>query len=178
MPLVSMPSASPSPGSGRVVLATTDGPMDVAVAADSSFVPPGRTVAPTRAGDLCVTPCVADLPFGKYRLFFASKTGDHGDSDDIVVGEGLTVYERAPGRYTTPSIPDRIAPALALALGVILVAVGANVGAQNVANGGSPALGLALAGGGIAIGAGSGFWLYDASRATVQHGSTTTWRER
>jgi hypothetical protein len=61
---------------------------------------------------------------------------------------------------------------------VILVAVGANVGAQNVANGGSPALGLALAGGGIAIGAGSGFWLYDASRATVQHGSTTTWRER
>jgi hypothetical protein len=161
-----------------VVLDTTDGPMRVTAQADSSFVPPGSSVAPSRTGELCLTPCAADLPTGRYRLFMSSVDGEHGDTDDLIVREGTTVYRRAPGKYETPSISNRVPAALVLSLGLVLTSVGLVVAAGSSTSSQSSSMtgGLLLTGLGGAIAVGGGFWLYDASRAVRQSGATTVWQ--
>src|SRR5262245_10972846 len=74
-PPISVPSVPVPEGFGRVVLHGTDGPMRISVRADESFIPPGMSVPPTRSGELCVTPCVVDLPAGRYKLFLVSDDG-------------------------------------------------------------------------------------------------------
>jgi hypothetical protein len=181
MPSVQLPPSPPAAGNGRVVLDTTDGPMRVFMEADPSFVPPGAKAPPSRSGELCVTPCVADLPVGKYRLFMSAEGGEqHGDTDDLLVGEGVTYYRRAPGKYTTPTIPEKVPPWLVIGLGAVLMPVGFALAVSSAApNGGSgdPVPGLLLVGAGIGLGIGGGVWLYEASRATRQRGATTTWTE-
>jgi hypothetical protein len=184
IPSVQLPPYPPRPGEGRIVLDTTDGPMRLSMASDPSFVPPGASTAPSRAGELCLTPCVADLPFGKYRLFMTAENGEHGDTDDLLVGQGLTVYRRAPGKYTTPTIADRIAPGALLVLGITLFSVGtvlassaAASSATGSSSGESAVPGLLLAGAGVGLGIGGGIWVYEASRAIRQRGATTTWTE-
>lgn len=184
MPAVNLPATPPPVGEGRVVLDAIDGPMNVTVQADTTFVPPGATVAPSRTGELCVTPCAADLPLGRYRLFLSSRDGEHGDTDDLVVSQGVTVYRRAAGKYVSPSVANRILPASVFVLGLVVASVGLAVSegtttAQSGTSGssGTPVAGLVLLGLGVAMAIGGGIWTYDASRAVQQQGATTTWQE-
>jgi hypothetical protein len=183
MPAVQLPPSPPARGTGRVVFDTTDGPMRVSITSDPTFVPPGGSAPPSRSGELCLTPCVADLPQGKYRLFMYAEGGQQaGDSDDLVVGEGMTVYRRAPGKYTTPTITERVPPAIVTVLGVVLFSVGLSlttVSAAPSTNGSSnsPLPGLLLGGIGLGLGIGGGVWFYETSRATRQRGATTMWTE-
>jgi len=152
--------------------------MRVTVEADPGFVPPGATVAPSRTGQLCLTPCAADLPFGRYRVYLSSPSGQHGDVDELIVDQGLTVYRRAPGQYVTPSVANKAAPLVVVVLGLALATVGLTLAASSAANNGSAAPGLVVGGLGIAAAAAGWGWLYDASRAVQQSGATTTWREQ
>ena len=172
MPNVSMPSNPVPEGHARVVLDVVDGPMRVAAKYDPSFVPPGAAAPTARSGELCTTPCVVDLPKGRYRLFLSATGGTDpgtGDVDDVVLGDGTYVYRRAPGRYQTPSIYDGIAPAAVLLASITGIAVGAAL----LADDDSRVIGGVLIGGGVAGTIGGGIWGYDASRAESQDGATT-----
>ncbi len=172
MPNVAMP-ASPVPvGHGRVVLDVVDGPMRVVAKYDPSFVPPGGTPPTARSGELCTTPCVVDLPKGRYRLFLSATGGTDpgtGDVDDLVLDEGTYVYRRAPGRYQTPSLYDSVAPAALMIVSVTAIVVGGALLSDSEGR----VAGGALLGGGIAGTIGAGIWGYDASRAEAQDGATT-----
>lgn len=176
MPNVAWPPYAPAPGSGRVVLHGTDGPMHVVAQADASFVPPGHSVPPTRTGDLCqATPCVADLPVGRYKLYLTSADGSfsHGDTDDITVTEGVTYYVRAPGRYEPPEWL-RVYPVVLVTAAAAMAVTGIVLAAENE---GTPrTAGLVMIGGGVVLGVWGGIELYDASRAKQQEGATTIWR--
>jgi hypothetical protein len=173
---VPWPQYPPAAGYGRVLLHGTDGPMRIVAQADASFVPPGHSVPPTRTGDLCAsTPCVADLPVGRYKLYLSSADGafKHGDTDDLTVTEGVTYYVRAPGRYEPPEW-IRVYPLVLVTAAAALIVTGAVVAAENE---GTPrAAGIAMLGGGAVLGVWGGIELYDASRAKQQDGATTVWR--
>jgi hypothetical protein len=153
--------------------------MRVAAKYDPSFTPPGGPTQLGRSGELCVTPCVVDLPVGKYRLFFSpveNSDSTLGDTDDLVVEEGLTVYRRVPGRYRAPSQLDQLGPAAVIVAGTVAVTVAALLAVRSKADGqDSGPSGLLLIGGLAALG-GGGFWAYDSSRATQQDGASSTWR--
>jgi hypothetical protein len=116
---VTLPPTPVPDGYGRVILNGSDGPMKITARADTTFVPPGHPVPPNRTGDLCTTPCIADLPVGRYELYMTSADGSyaHGDTDMLDVTEGVTHYERAPGKFVQPKwIP--VLPTLVVAVGV------------------------------------------------------------
>ena len=101
LPRVDMPTTAPAAGNARVVLHTTDGPMRVEARADLDFVPPGSNAPPTRFGELCVTPCVVDLPPGKYKLYLTSADGGYARGDvDNETGKVAVL----PANSTTPKI--------------------------------------------------------------------------
>jgi hypothetical protein len=175
MPRVTLPATPLAPRHGRVVLEATDGPMRVVAKYDPSFVPPGGVTEQGRSGELCVTPCVVDLPVGKYRLFLsATEAVDaaSGDTDDLVVSEGLQVYRRAPGRYETPTPIDHVGPAAVLIASVTAITVGSVLLAKEDTR--APGVGLVI--GGVVGGALGSFWGYNASRATQQDGATTAFQ--
>lgn len=177
LPALALPRTPVAADHGRVVLDTTDGPMRVVAEYDPSFAPPGAPPVTTRTGELCVTPCVADLPVGRYRLYLSSVSGDgRGDTDDLVVGEGLSAYRRAPGKYTTPTITNGIAPGALLIASMLAIAFGGALLGQSDGDGGSTPGGLVLVGAGVGGLIGGGIWAYDASRAEQQEGSSTTWQ--
>jgi hypothetical protein len=177
MPAVALPESPLSPDQARVVLDTTDGPMRLTVQSDPSFVPPGADRAPSRVGELCTTPCVADLPVGRYRLFLAPTGGaSTGDADDITLSHGLTIYRRAPGKYETPSLTNAIPPAVLLAASLVLTVLAPLAAASASDNGGRTGA-LVLTGLGVAGLIGGGLWLYDARRATQQEGATAVWQQ-
>ena len=159
---------------GRLVLNGTDGPLKVSARGNTVFIPAGRQSAPSQTGELCVTPCIVDLPAGKYRLFMTSADGsyDRGDTDNIEVREGVNFYVRAPGKFEPPTW-IHILPNLVIVTGVLMVAVGA--GLSNQESGDGQTLGLGLMVGGVAVGVGGGLLLYDASRGSHQEGASTRW---
>jgi len=161
-------------GSGRVVLHGTDGPMRITARADTAFVPPGTQMQPTRTGELCTTPCAVDLPVGNYKLYMTSADGSysHGDTDTIVVREGLTYYVRAPGKFEPPQW-IHVLPTVIFAAGLTLALVGATMTTSEDET--TQTTGMVLLGGGIAVSIGGGILAYDASRGTQQDGATTTW---
>jgi hypothetical protein len=170
MPNVRLPSTPPAERYARVIIDTTDGPMLVTARYDPSFVPPGGPPTTTQSGELCTTPCFADLPVGKYRFYLSAAAGTDpsaGDTDDVTLAEpGVYVYRRAPGRYDTPSPTDQIGPA-----GVIIVSTVA-IGGDDA----NQAAGGALVIGGIAGNIAGGVWAYEASRAVKQDGRATLFR--
>ena len=175
MPVVTLPATPPPPRVGRVVLDATDGPMRVSAKYDPSFVPPGGSVEQGRSGELCVTPCVVDLPVGKYRLFLSAPdavSSSRGDTDDLVVAEGVQIYRRAPGLYRTPSPIDALGPAAVFVASVVMVIGGAALAQDSDKRG----LGTGVAVGGLVGGVLGGVWAYDASRARQQDGATTSWQ--
>lgn len=178
MPPVQWPPYAPPGGYGRVVLHGTDGPMHIVAQADASFVPPGHSVPPTRTGDLCPsTPCVADLPVGRYKLYLSSADGafKHGDTDELMVTEGVTYYVRAPGRYEPPEWLAPL-PIVLLTGAVGLLVAGTVLAANEHGSSDSRTAGYVMLGGGAAIGVWGSIELYESSRAKQQDGATTTWR--
>jgi hypothetical protein len=175
-PPVAVPPGPVAGGFGRVVLHGTDGSMNITARADETFIPPGMSVPPTRSGELCTTPCIVDLPVGRYKLYLVSADGSvpGGDVDSIEVREGLTYYVRAPGRSEprtwVPALPVMITIAGAAALigGAALL----SADDDSTRTGGV----LLLAAGGVAVVGGSIVY-YDASRGTQQQGATTSWWE-
>lgn len=174
LPRVDMPTTAPAAGNARVVLHTTDGPMRVEARADLDFVPPGSNAPPTRFGELCVTPCVVDLPPGKYKLYLTSADGGYarGDVDIVNIHEGNNFYIRAPGKFDSPHWVHML-PTLVLLAGVTGVIVGGTIATHN--DSGAQTAGLLLAGGGVAITIAGGIYLYDESRGSTQAGATTYW---
>ncbi len=132
---------------------------------------------PNRTGELCDTPCVVDLPAGRYKLYMTPADGSYanGDSDMMQVGAGrLTYYLRAPGKFEQPEwIP--IAPTALVTLAVLAAAGGASLLVSDDSS--NRTTGGILLGGGAAIGIVGGIWYYDASRGAIQAGATTTWNE-
>ena len=182
-PNVPLPQAPIAEGHGRVVLEGTDGPMKIAVRADMSFIPPGYDVAPTRSGELCTTPCVADLPVGRYKLFMSgTHEGDNtGDTDTMMVREGVNYYVRAPGQFEPPTWTP-VAPTALIILGVTLATVGVALASgssddsgDDTGSGEVSPVSLGLIGAGIALTIGGGIWSYDQGRGTRQEGATTAW---
>lgn len=177
MPRVQIPNTPIGANRGRVVLDTTSGPMRVLAKYDPSFVPPGAPTEKGVSGELCITPCVVELPVGKYRLFFSATEGSEpslGDSDDLIVSEGLTIYRRAPGRYRTPSPVDQLGPAALFVLGITAITVGTLL----ISDHDDKAAPTALIGGGAAAVIGGGVWGYHQSRATQQDGASTVWQQQ
>jgi hypothetical protein len=159
---------------GRLLVDTTDGPMRVTLQYDPRFSPPGASPPFSRTGELCTTPCAADLPFGAYRVFLASAGSEQrGDTDDLVIDAGLNVYRRAPGRYEAPTVADRVGPTFVLIAGMAAMLGG---GILLAGDGDKKAPGVALLAIGVGVSIGGGVWLYDASRATTQRGATTFFR--
>ncbi len=149
--------------------------MRVTAKFDPSFTPPGGSTERGVTGELCVTPCAVDLPVGKYRLFFSPMENSGsalGDTDDLIVNEGITVYRRAPGLYRTPSPTDQIGP------GALVVAgsTSATVGAIIAPNKDNSALAASLIVGGAAALIGGALWGYDNGRATQRDGASTVWQ--
>jgi hypothetical protein len=174
-PAIQLPTAPIQPGTARVVLTTTDTPMKITAQADASFVPPGATVAPTRSGELCTTPCVVDLPLGRYKLFMnAARPGtDNGDVDELLVNPGVNYYVRAPGKYEAPEwIP--VVPTLLVVAGAVLLTGGAILAGAGDDTGSHVGGGTLMAGG-LSLGIVGGVMSYNKSRATMQQGATTTW---
>ena len=175
-PAVPLPPAPPPPHYGRVVLSSTDAALNITVRADTTFVPPGHPVPPNRTGELCTTPCAADLPIGRYKLYMTSADGSYsqGDTDRLDVREGVNYYIRAPGKFEEPTwLP--VLPSVLVGLATVAVLGGAvllSSGEDSQQTGGA-----LLIRGGIALGVGGGILYYDASRGAIQEGATTTWTE-
>jgi hypothetical protein len=174
MPAVTLPATGLPARTGRVVIDATDGPMRVVARFDPSFVPPGGPVERGRSGELCVTPCVVDLPVGKYRLFLSATEAvdsSAGDIDDVIVDEGVQVYRRAPGRYRTPTATDALGPGVVLVVSLLALAAGSALTAHEDSRG----AGAGLLIGGVVGGGLGGVWAYDKSRATQQDGASSSW---
>jgi hypothetical protein len=179
VPALSQPGNPLPERYARIVLDTTDGPMRVEARNDPSFVPAGGPMTATRSGELCVTPCIVDLPVGRYRLYFSATEhvdAGSGDTDDLVVPEpGHYVFRRAPGQYRTPSIAEAIPPGAVIVLSSVALSAGLFIAGTNED---ATTVGLGLSALGLAGGIAGGIWAYDASRATQQQGTTTFWRQR
>jgi hypothetical protein len=169
VPPVALPPAPPKPGLGRVVLWSTDGQMSVVAQGAQAF----QATQAAKSGELCVTPCVADMPPGNYTLYLQGLGPNaSGDVDQLMVSDRLTYYLRAPGHFEHPTwIPA--GPTIVSTLGVVLATVGlALLGGQSS---GTRTSGIFLVGIGAAVGIGGGVLIYDAQRGKIQKGATTTW---
>jgi hypothetical protein len=172
-PPVSLPAAPPANDRARVVIFTTDGPMRVVAEAAPQFQ--ARAAEQPRSGELCVSPCVVDVPPGRYRLFLENvnlgaggATG--GDVDDLQLPPGLTYYLRAPGHFEHPTwIPW--APFLVGVTGIIVASIGLGL----AATGEHETPGLVVLGAGLGLAIGGSVYAYDAQRGSIQQGATTQW---
>ncbi|HMR07708.1 MAG TPA: hypothetical protein PKA88_18120 [Polyangiaceae bacterium] len=174
-PNIQLPAAPIAPHHARVVLHSTDDALKITARADTAFVPPGHPVPPNRTGELCTTPCVTDLPIGRYKLFMSSADGsyDQSDTDTLEVREGLNYYLRAPGKFEEPTwIP--VLPTVLTVLGVAAIAGGTALASDSED---TRTTGLIIAGGGLALTITGGVLMYDAQRGAIQKGATTTWTE-
>jgi hypothetical protein len=171
-PPVSLPSTPILPERGRVVVWTTDGPMRVVAEAQAQFqaeAHPGP-----RAGELCVSPCVVDVPPGNYKLYLSGigATAALGDVDELRVGQGLTYYLRAPGKFDPPRWLPGGATAVVVG-GAIVTAIGLGIALSP--NDKATVPGTVTVGVGLALLVGGGIYLYDAQRGSIQEGATTQW---
>lgn len=175
-PPVALPQQPIPDGFGRVVLHSTDDPMRVSARADVAFVPPGMNVPATRTGELCVTPCVVDLPHGHYRLFLASADGSYeqSDTDDMVVRQGITYHVRAPGKFVPPTWLPVLPTVLVIAASAAIMGGAALAAGDDTSQ---KTTGGILIGVGVGVGIGGGLLYYDASRGARQDGATTEWNE-
>jgi hypothetical protein len=167
-PPVPLPATPPANDLARVVLFTTDGPMRVVAEAAPQF----QAREQPRSGQLCVSPCVVDVPPGRYTLFFENVTpgASGGDVDEMQVPPGLTYYLRAPGRFEHPTwIPW--SPFLVGVAGVIVTSVGLGL----AASGRDATPGLIVMGAGLGLTIGGAIYTYDAQRGSIQQGATTQW---
>jgi hypothetical protein len=168
MPAVAMPATPVLAGHGRVVIDTSDGPMDVVAQTTASFT---SNVAP-RSGFLCRTPCVVDLPLGSYTLYFSglAKESSRGDVARLEVSEGVNVLRRAPGKYQPPEEGETTAGLLLFTAGLTALSLGLVLAA--VSDEHAPGIVLATVGAGATVG---GIALMPGKQAEQQEGATTAW---
>lgn len=134
-PQVSLEPGEPQQGEGRVTIDVVDGPADVGLvraqstgvawSTYSTAVSFGENVMP-----VCTSPCVANLPYGNYRIKTSVLSDSSiGDSAGVlVVGQNPSVWRRAP--TITKSRPGLywggfIMVTTGLALGPMLLGFGA-----------------------------------------------------
>ncbi len=175
-PSIPVPRTPLPAGYGRVVLDSTDARLKITARADTAFVPPGSQVKPTRVGELCITPCVVDLPVGNYKLYMtgADDSNNEGDTDVLQVREGLTYYRRAPGKFDPPTwIP--VLPSVLIGVATVGLLSGALVASSK--NTSQQMAGYGIMAGSVAFGVTGGIMYYDASRGARQEGASTTWTE-
>ena len=94
LPNLALPREPIAEGSGRLVIDVVDGPMQV------TLVPSSTTWRPSDPRQLrCITPCIRDLPFGIYDLYFSNSLSDKrvGDSSLVEIVSGTTIVRHAPG---------------------------------------------------------------------------------
>jgi hypothetical protein len=98
-------AGSAAPGSGRVLIDSSDGPADVAYVAGppSAFHPPPRHDDPWDVDAIpasCTTPCWLELPYGEHVLRLTLRA-DSSRRDLVTVpfAPGSAVYRRALGRH-------------------------------------------------------------------------------
>jgi len=167
MPVVTFPADPPGAGEGRLVIDSVDGPTPVTAQSLERFE--GAASRPAPVGTLCTTPCVVDLPLGRYRLLLAGPSDDPGRDDvvEVEVGEGVSVIRRAPGKHevseSTPTVP------ILLVVGGV---AGLGAGAAVIGSGDGTAGGLLLGGGAALTIGGAVTW---PSGATEQEGASTYW---
>lgn len=167
MPVVTFPAQPAGPGEGRLVVDSVDGPMHVRAQNLERFE--GAAPGPVPAGTLCTTPCVADLPLGRYRLHLSGLVGDpaHDDVVEVEVREGVNVIRRAPGKHATA---DDL-PALPLVL-LVSGSVGILAGSAFIGNGDGTAGGILLGGGAALTIGGAVTWPRGEMQ---QNGASTYW---
>jgi hypothetical protein len=174
--------AQPVPeGHGRLLVDTTDGSMSVNARFKQGFVAPGNKPSSSRQGELCTTPCGADLPFGRYELFLYAPGQHGGDSFEVDVTEGTTHVLRAPTRTTAPTFVDTssgvmIAAGIALmSLSPAILVAGVDEETDTI-SGGAVAGTVAL----FSVGAVLAIWGYlnnvEKTRGTTEPGASTIWR--
>lgn len=117
-PPIPMPTTPPAPGMVRTVVHSTDGPTTVSARAEEHFDVPSNKFSFRRQNPLCVTPCVVDLPIGKYQLTFETPAGERlsQDTDTVELKPGVNYLVRAPGKNYPSQAP--VAPAWVLGAGI------------------------------------------------------------
>lgn len=185
MPAVELPDTPVSGGFGRVVLESVDGRAEVFAVWAGPLDEPTHQV-PTQQprqfnGRICLTPCTADLPLGRYDIYFTARFGTEvrGDAALLTVHRGLNVHRRALGAGTPPSDDDRSAGYALAALGSTGLAAGAGLTLGAAVTGGEQ---VSMAAGVVTLVIGAvtalvGGIVLDRARATERAGASTTWVE-
>jgi hypothetical protein len=139
LPDVALPSSPPEEGMGRLIVDAVDGSMRLAI------IPSSATARLDANQKWCITPCVRDLPYGQYDLYFAALSRrSHGDTTVVNLGRGTTVVRFAPGVHR-PASEFQLFPDLLGAAGGLLLLGSLGVGLTSGAHAVSPAV-LSLGG--------------------------------
>ena len=123
------------------------------------------------------TPCVVDLPLGRYKLFLSSADGafENGDTDQLHVRSGVNYYVRAPARVEPPD-PFPVGPVVTLVLsGAAMIAGISLLSEDSDAFAPDQVTSYVLLSGSLVGGIAGGIWYHNASRGIEQEGSTTNW---
>lgn len=139
-------------GAGRLYVDVVDGPTPVRSVERSSLrlqIGGGTLLAHRRRTEqLCVTPCLVDLPYGRYELAFPSRGSGRLETDEINVGPSPMVYRRALGLHDPPGaghalgIVSTVFGAIAMVIGTVFLPVGLGTDSDSMARAGGITLGV------------------------------------
>lgn len=103
MPAVDLASMPAVPNQGQVVLDTVDGPASVIeVLATETWSGQYVSAYGERTAPVCVTPCIANLPYGARTLRFISRVDrERVSTESVVVTTNPTVHRYNVGRIRT-----------------------------------------------------------------------------
>lgn len=103
MPAVDLASMPPVPNQGQVVLDTADGPATVVeVLATETWSGQYTSAYGERTAPVCITPCIANLPYGPRTLRFSSRVDpERVSTESVVVTSNPTVHRYNIGRVRT-----------------------------------------------------------------------------
>ncbi len=171
--LPSLPVEPPPPvqDQGQVALEAVGGParVEVILATEqwSGTYVAGSSV---RTAPVCVTPCVANLPYGSHELRFQSLKDPSLMSTDVVtVATKPSVFRYQIGRTET-HIGKSLGGIMLFSFGIVGAATGLSLAAADI--GGGPMIGVGLLGLGVSV---VGGLLWNAGRTEVQPGAGTQW---
>jgi len=181
-PSIAIEPGPPPPGTGRVVLDSTDGPTEVqevvAYASGEAYGARGFGFASaTSTKPICETPCVADLPYGNHHLLFGRDDANARYEATVVAGAKPSVYRVAPSVTTGPSarglavVIDVLALS-ALIFGPVVMANASKAPSDVRENYQAAAVAVTVAG---VVALGVGLVVDFAGRGTIQPGSGVQW---
>ena len=143
-------------GRGRVVVDVEDGPTEVLTVERQRWILGGGnhtlSFRTTSTEVLCMSPCIVDLPFGRYALGFRSRgPSPRLEVTGVDVGPVPTVFRHALGSYQSAGagkplgIVGIVLGGMSFITGVVLLPVGLGTDGDGVALAG----GVTLAAGGL-----------------------------